>query len=88
MNNKYISETEARVNVTYDGQNGDMPDTVHVGASDRDLRAWAGEAIATGSIPGIRPVRASFSDHVVDRFNASATRPYNLIQIRPKTPFG
>ena len=88
MTDKYISNTEARVNITYGGQNGDLPDTVHVGASDRDLRSWVGEAVATGSIPGIRPVRANFSEYVIDRFDATAARPYNLIQIRPKTPFG
>lgn len=87
--NQFIQNTEARVNVTYGGQNGDLPDTVHVQATDNEIRAWVTEAIANGSIPGIRRARGvSFRDFVVDRFNATNARPYNLIQLRPKTPFG
>jgi hypothetical protein len=87
--NENISMTEARVNVTYGGQNGDLQDTVDVRATDNDLRAWVTEAVRNGSIPGILPDRrANFRDFVVDRFGASQTRPYNLIQLRPKTPFG
>lgn len=83
-----INNDEARVNITYNGQNGDLPDTVHVQSSDRDLRTWVSEAIASGSVPGISASRASFRDHIVDRFGPTKTRPYSLIQLRPKTPFG
>ena len=88
MNNQF-SNNEARVNVTYAGQNGDLPDTVWAQASDGDIRAWATEAVASGSILGIRATpSANFSGFVVDRFRATRDRPYNLIQLRPKTPFG
>lgn len=84
-----IHSNEARVNVTYGGQNGDLLEAVLFEASDRDLRAWVTEAVRNGSIPGIRATRgATFHDFVVDRFRATRTRPYNLIQLRPKTPFG
>jgi hypothetical protein len=85
----FIHNTEARVNVTYGGQNGDLPDTVHMQSSDSDIRAWVTEAVRAGTIPGIRAHRhANFRDFVVDRFSATNARPYNLIQLRPKTPFG
>ncbi len=84
-----LENTEARVNITYAGQNGDLPDTVYVQATDAEIRAWATEAVRLGSIPGIHAIRsANFSGYVVDRFAATHTRPYNLIQLRPKTPFG
>ena len=87
--NQFIRGNEARVNVTYGGQNGDLPDTVHVQATDFEIRTWVTEAVRSGSIPGIRATRgANFRDFVVDRFSATEARPYNLIQLRPKTPFG
>lgn len=84
-----IKAYEARVNVTWMGQNGDLPDPVSFDAPDAQVRRWVTEAVRSGNVPGIRTDgRAVFHDFVVDRFGATATRPYNLIQIRPKTPFG
>ncbi len=84
-----IVATEARVNVTWGGQNGDLPDTVSNDATDGDVRQWVTEAVRHGSVPGIpQDANADFRDFVVDRFAATEQRPYNLIQIRPKTPFG
>lgn len=81
--------TEARVNVTYGGQNGDLPDPVFVDSTDGDVKTWVTEAVRTGSVPGITAdTNADFRDFVVDRFAATEARPYNLIQLRPKTPFG
>lgn len=80
---------QARVNVTYNGVNGDLPDTVNYDATDGDIKQWVTEAVQGGNIPGIAAdPNANFTDFVVDRFAASDIRPYNLIQIRPKTPFG
>jgi len=80
---------EARVNITWNGQNGDLPDTVEFDTADREVRRWVTEAVRTGGVPGIGPDgRADFADFVVDRFPANENRPYNLIQVRPKTPFG
>jgi len=84
-----IENTEARVNVTWKGQNGDLPDTVSRDARDEDVRQWITEATRGGGIPGIEAdPTASFEDFVIDRFLANEARPYNLIQVRPKVPFG
>lgn len=84
-----LALNEARVNVTFAGQNGDLPDPVSVDASDGDVRAWVTEAVRTGSIPGIGVnATADFTDFVVDRFPPNDVRPYSLISLRPKTPFG
>lgn len=80
---------EARVNVTYMGNNGDLPDPVSFDASDAQVREWITEALSTGSIPGIPATQApDIRDFVVDRFTANEGRPFNLIALRPKTPFG
>lgn len=80
---------EARVNVTWAGQNGDLPDGVAYDAPDDAIRRWITEAVRGGGVVGVdADARADFTDFVVDRFPANDTRPYNLIQIRPKTPFG
>ena len=84
-----LTNTQARVNVTYAGQNGDLPDAVYFDSTDGDVRAWVTEAVRSGGIPGILAIaNANFGDFVVDRFRATDARPYNLIQLRPKTPFG
>ncbi len=84
-----IQAHEARVNITWQGQNGDLPDPVSNDASLNQVREWVTEAVRHGDIPGIRRDRmADFTDFVVDRFRATRNRPYNLIQVRPKTPFG
>ena len=84
-----LNNYEARVNITWAGQNGDLPDPVSFDAHNAEVLRWVTEAVRAGDVPGIRQdPRATFRDFVVDRFNATQRRPYNLIQIRPKTPFG
>jgi len=84
-----IQNYEARVNVTFGGQNADLPDPVNFNASDTDIRQWVTEAVRGGSLPGMRRnVGADLSEYVIDRFNANDQYPYNRIQIRPKTTFG
>ncbi len=84
-----MREDEARVNITYSGSNGDLPDPVPFESTDGDLKQWVTEALRGGDIPGIAPnANVDLNDFVVDRFAASEARPFNLIQIRPKTPFG
>lgn len=84
-----LDQTLARVGVTYAGEYGELPDPVSFDATDGDVRTWVDEALRTGGIPGI-PVQANpnLTDFVLERFAANEARPYNLIQIRPKTPFG
>jgi len=84
-----IAANEARLMVTWSGQTGDLPDTVAWATSDALIRQWATEAVRAGSVPGIdRDRMADCRDFIVDRLAANAVRPYALIQVRPKTPFG
>jgi hypothetical protein len=77
------------VNVTWAGQNGELPDPVSNTATDADILRWVTEAVRTGGVPGIRADRAaSFRDFIVDRFEPTVARPYRLVAVRPKTPFG
>jgi hypothetical protein len=83
-----IHPDEARVNVTYGGSNGDLPDPVSFDASDADVKRWVTEAVQTGGVPGIDgDATADFADFVVDRFEARDGLP-RRIAVRPKTPFG
>jgi hypothetical protein len=84
-----IAEHEARINCTYAGSNGDLPDPVAFDAMDGDIKQWVAEAIRTGGIPGIAAdPQVDLTDFVVDRFDATEARPFKLLQLRPKTPFG
>ena len=83
-----IAQDQARINITYGGNNGDLPDPVSFDATDGDVKAWVTEAVRGGSVPGIPAMPdADFKDFVVDRFAATGDLP-NRISIRPKTPFG
>lgn len=84
-----IGDNEARVNITWAGQNGDLPDPVRFDATDGDVRQWVAEALRAGDIPGFAPdANVNLQDHIVERYAPTEVRPYNLIQIRPKTAFG
>lgn len=84
-----LKDHEARVNITYGGKNGDLPDPVMFQSGDGDVKTWVTEAVRAGSVPGLDAHAApDLADFVVDRFAATEARPYNLIQVRPKTPFG
>lgn len=80
----------AIVNVTWDGQNGDLPDMVLYDATDAEILRWAEEAVQNGDVPGITaaPV-ADLKDFVVDRIPAKPPeKPENRLMVRPKAPFG
>jgi hypothetical protein len=84
-----IRDYEARVNVTWANQNGDLPDPVAYDTPDNTLKAMVAEAIRAGSIPGLRAdANVDLTDFKVDRFPPNEQRPFNLVQIRPKTAFG
>jgi hypothetical protein len=84
-----MEEYEARLNVTYGGQNGDFEDPVSFDSTDEDIRRWATEAVRAGTVPGIpADPEADFTNFVVDRFDVTEARPYRLLSLRPKTPFG
>tara|TARA_Y100000310_G_scaffold340338_1_gene435733 strand:+ start:4943 stop:5206 length:264 start_codon:yes stop_codon:yes gene_type:complete len=83
-----LETTEATLNVTWAGKNGEMPDPVPFDAGDGDLKQWATEAVQGGSIPGIEAdANVNFGDFIVDRFEAADDLP-NRLFLRPKTPFG
>ena len=80
---------EARLNITWAGQNGDLKDPVPYGATDAMIREWATEAIASGGVVGIRAdADAKLTGFVVDRFPATDKTPYHRMFLRPETPFG
>lgn len=79
---------EAKLTITYGGQQGELPDFINADASDAEIRAWAAEAVAQGSIPGLPAQVADFTDHVIDRFPPNDVRPNSVVVLRAKTPFG
>lgn len=84
-----IREYEARVDVTWSGQRGTLPDPVAFDTTDQNLKVMLTEAIRAGSVPGLRADQAvNLTDFVVDRFPPSDARPWNLLDVRPKTAFG
>jgi len=84
-----MEANQARLNITYQGENGDLPDPVFFDSVDGDIKTWVTEAVTNGSVPGIpADPGADFTDFVVDRFASNDERTYNLIQVRPKVPFG
>lgn len=84
-----MEANEARVNVTWNGENGELPDPVFFDSTDTDIRGMVTEAVRSGGVPGIpADANADFQDFVLSRFPANEARPYNLIVVRPKTPFG
>jgi len=84
-----IRADEARLNITWQRNNGDLPDPVSFDAADGDIFQWAAEAVRGGGVPGIpADPGVNFQDFVVRRFSATADNPVNRIMIHPKTPFG
>lgn len=84
-----MEDFEARLNVTYGGANGDLPDPIPFDTADTVVRRTVEEAIRSGSIPGIgADPNVSLGDYVVDRFGPNEVRDFHLLQLRPKTPFG
>lgn len=89
MQNALIDPTQARLNVTWSGNNGDLPDTLANDLSDADVLRIAQEAIRGGGIPGIpMDANANLQDFVVERFQANEAFPWPRCVVRPKTPFG
>ena len=89
MNQRQIGAHEARLNITWNGQNGDLPQSVPFDAADREIKSWVLEALRSDSVPGVtRSGTVNLDDFVVDRFPATSEMPYNRLFVRPKTPFG
>jgi len=84
-----IHAEEAKVGVTYGGHYSELTSPMLFDTSNEDIKTMVTEAVRSGSVPGIAAdEHASFDDYVIERDRAHEGRPYNLIQVRPKTPFG
>lgn len=78
----------ARLNITWQGSNGDLQDPVAYDSTDVAIKQMAVEAVRTGYVAGIQAdPNVDFTDFVVDRFAATAELP-NRLFLRSKTPFG
>jgi len=79
---------EAKVNITYNGANGDLPDPVMFDAAKGDILQWVTEALQNG-VPGIpSDVNADLAGFVVEKFERNDEVDFNRIVVRPKTEFG
>ena len=86
---RVIGADQAKVNITWKGENGDLPDSVLFDSGDADVLQWITEAVRTGGVPGIKvDATADFHGYVVDRYKATDDVTYNRIMCRPKTEFG
>lgn len=84
-----ISDEEARVTVTHNGQTVDLPDLVAYNLPDENIKFMVQEVFRTGGIRGLAAdPQVNFDDYVVERCPAIEARPYNLIALRPKVIFG
>jgi len=84
-----IPDGMAKLNITINGQQGDLPDPMPYDATDADIKTIATESVRAGNVPGIDADSfAEFVDFVVDRFPARDDVAYNRLSLRPKTPFG
>lgn len=84
-----IRDDQARVDVTWAGQQSELPDPVPRDADAADVKQWVTEALRAGDIPGLGAhVDADLTDYVVKRYPPHEQRPYHRIELRPKTPFG
>lgn len=84
-----VPDDYARVDVTYGGQQSELPDPVPLDFAEGDLKQAVTEALRAGDIPGLGShPDADLTDYVVKRYPPHEQRPYNRIELRPKTPFG
>lgn len=78
---------EAVLNISWKGENGDLPQPIVYDASEADIRRWAAEAVRAG-LPGISPdPNVNFQDFIVERVAAKDGLP-NRVLLRGKTEFG
>jgi hypothetical protein len=79
---------EAVVNVTWQGQNAELPNPVSRERSDDEVIAMVTEAIRAG-MPGIRAdENVTLRGWRVDRDEPNATTPWHRMTVRPKTAYG
>lgn len=78
----------AILNVTYNGQQGDLPDDVPFDLTTPEVIDMAEEGIKSGSILGIdADPEATLQGFKVERYPAKDDKPNRLV-VRPSVPFG
>lgn len=86
--NELVPVGYAQVNITYNGQNGDMEDPVSFESSPADVLAMAQETLRAGGVRGIdADPTADLTDFIVKPYVAHDGLP-NRFVLRPPTPFG
>ena len=84
-----IEAHEAQVNITYARQNANLPDPVAFDATNEQILQWVAEAIRGGGVPGLpADPNPDLEGYTVERCEPIEGRPFNLLMVRPKTPYG
>ena len=82
-----VQAGEAVLNITWQGQNGNLPNPILMDSPDAEIFRWATEAVQTG-IRGIDPdPNVNFQDFKVERIAAKDGLPPRVL-LRGKTEFG
>lgn len=84
----FVGPTQARVNLTFNNQNADLPDAMEFDLPEDAVRAVVTEALRAGFAGMPASPAADLSGFRVDKFEPTEARPYRLISVRPKTEFG
>jgi len=83
-----MANENANLNVTWNGENGNLPDPVPYNLTDQQVIEIAEEAVKNGDIPGINvDPNVDFDGFVVDRFNEQGDLGARIF-LRSKVPFG
>ena len=95
MDYSRFNADNALLNITWQRQNGELPDPIPANSPIEQIRTIAAEAIRSGTpggqsyVPGIRvDSDADFSNFVVDFIEPTSEKPYAKLMLRFKTPFG
>lgn len=82
-----LGDQMAQLIIALDGELGECPDLIPYDAPEADIKRWATEAVAGGTIPGIDPQDVDFTNFTVQRLPAKDGLP-DRVMIRPKTEVG
>jgi hypothetical protein len=84
-----IDTDMARLNITYQGFNGDLSQLVPDDSTDTEVREMATEVVRNEGIGGDSPhPDADFSHFAVERFPPKDGESNPVIMVRPKVPLG
>lgn len=79
----------AVLNITWRGENGNLPDPVDPRLSDAQICEMVEEVLQTGGVPGIpADPRARVANLVIERFEPNEAYPYSRLLARPAVEFG